>query len=55
MKMLRYLLPLLLISMTFTSAFSLNNLFSSEEKALETGDGDGGNGSNGSKEAIEVN
>ena len=35
MKMLRYLLPLLLVSVTCTSAFSLSSLFSSADNAEE--------------------
>ena len=35
MKMLRYLLPLLLVSVTCTSAFSLSSLFSSSDNAEE--------------------
>ena len=38
MKMLRYLLPLLLVSVTATSAFSLSSLFHSEDKAEEVAD-----------------
>ena len=33
MKMFKYLLPLLLLSLTATNAFSLGSLFSSEETA----------------------
>ena len=33
MKMFKYLLPLLLLSLTATDAFSLRSLFSSEETA----------------------
>ena len=65
MKMLRYLLPLLLVSMTCTSAFSLSSLFSNEDNAaeeVETFDGEtGGDGSDADgtgkdweAEAIEV-
>ena len=35
MKMLKYLLPLLLLSVTASQAFSLGSLFSSEEAAKE--------------------
>ena len=43
MKMLRYLLPLLLVSLTCTSAFSLSSLFSSADNAEEVQAADGEN------------
>merc|ERR1739838_801835 len=62
MKMLRCLLPLLLVSVTCTSAFALSSLFSSADNAEEvetfdeeTGgaDGNGGTERDWESEAIE--